>query len=452
MPALCQSIRNEIADIKGHIKDLQNNPRDEPNKHDPVYKPVGGEINEQRGLLNKKIQELRACEKGAIDQKYNKLGGPEGVLGSSTTEVLPCPDGVGVFRHYQNGSIYMHPKTGVCEVHGLIRDKWAKLGWEKSFLGYPVSDETTTPDGIGRYNHFQGGSIYWHPDVGTFEVHGAIREKWASLGWEKGFLGYPVTDETVTPDGVGRYNHFQNGSIYWKSSISAHEVHGLIKGYWADHGWEQNLDLGYPISDELPTKANSKNCYNDFENGVVFWKYGEKNASILSKVTLDNASKTAAEVVGEINKIIVPMIKASSEVYIKSGPSLSEVTDYFFDGNIVHNRKYKIHVAMGVDVPVFSDATIDLDMWIEITLDKQAKKIQVYMVEYYANIHVPGDTHSIAGVDASDIKAKIKQALDPHIWKPYDVKDISTLAGGINILSLKVMPNGDLNIYIEPLI
>jgi uncharacterized protein with LGFP repeats len=25
-------------------------------------------------------------------------------------------------------------------------------------LGYPVTDETGTPDGHGRYNHFQGGT------------------------------------------------------------------------------------------------------------------------------------------------------------------------------------------------------------------------------------------------------------------------------------------------------
>lgn len=27
------------------------------------------------------------------------------------------------------------------------------------------------------------------------EVHGAIRDKWASLGYERGLLGYPISDE-----------------------------------------------------------------------------------------------------------------------------------------------------------------------------------------------------------------------------------------------------------------
>src|SRR5262245_37360905 len=100
------------------------------------------------------------------------------------------------------------------EVHGLIREKWAALGGEGSLLGYPTTDETHKLDGTGRYNHFQGRWIYWTPHTGAYEVHGLIREKWAALGGEGSLLGYPTTDETPTPDGIGRYNHFQGGSIY----------------------------------------------------------------------------------------------------------------------------------------------------------------------------------------------------------------------------------------------
>src|SRR5262249_33139671 len=96
--------------------------------------------------------------------------------------------------------------------------QWAALGWERSFLGYPLTDETGAPDGVGRFNHFQGGSIYWTPATGAHEVHGAIREQWAALGWEKSFLGYPLTDETPTDDGSGRYNQFQRGGIRWRPS------------------------------------------------------------------------------------------------------------------------------------------------------------------------------------------------------------------------------------------
>ena len=188
-----------------------------------------------------------------INGKYTRLGGVSGFLGAPTIAVSLCPDGQGFFRHFQGGSIYWHPTTGAHEIHGLIRDRWAGMGWERSFLGYPTTDETlgTDPQSTGRFNHFQGGSLYWHPAIGTRLVYGVIREKYLKLGGEGSFLGYPVTDELGTPDGRGRFNHFQAGSIYWTPETGAQEVHGLIRNLWASQGWETNANLGYPITDEL---------------------------------------------------------------------------------------------------------------------------------------------------------------------------------------------------------
>jgi len=126
----------------------------------------------------------------------------------------------GYFRHYANNvSIYCHEDTDAHEVHGLIRTKYSDLNWEWSFLGYPLTDETTTPDGDGRFNHFQGGSIYWHPDTGAHEVHGLIKQKWSDLGWETSFLGYPLTDELDDPEITnGKYSNFEGGVICWNPS------------------------------------------------------------------------------------------------------------------------------------------------------------------------------------------------------------------------------------------
>jgi hypothetical protein len=150
-----------------------------------------------------------------IDKKYNELGGGQGFLGQPTEPEHGAPDGQGRYRHYQNGSIYWHQQSGAHEVHGSIREKWRTLGWEAGLLRYPVTDETATPDGVGRFNHFQGGSIYWHPETGAHEVHGDIRTCWAGLGWERGGLGFPVSDERNAAGG-GRSSDFQRGSIRWR--------------------------------------------------------------------------------------------------------------------------------------------------------------------------------------------------------------------------------------------
>lgn len=140
-------------------------------------------------------------------------------LGDPLELAARTPNDRGAYQHFQNGSIYTGP-GGTFEVHGAIYAKWASLGWEQSFLGFPLTDESGAPDGVGRYNHFEGGSIYWTPATGAWEIHGAIRDRYASLGWERSFLGYPVSDEHDGPGGT-RISDFQNGQIGWSPRFGA---------------------------------------------------------------------------------------------------------------------------------------------------------------------------------------------------------------------------------------
>jgi M6 family metalloprotease-like protein len=206
----------------------------------------------------------------AVQQKYQSLGGSGGFLGAAVSPISTAPGDI-AWQHYANGSIFYSPATGAHEVHGLIKEKWVSLKGANGFLGFPLTDELATPDGVGRYNHFQGGSVYWTPSTGAHEVHGAIRSKWSSLGWERGFLGYPLTDEMTTPDGKGKYTHFQGGSIYWTSATGAHEVHGLIRERWAALGWEKSF-LGYPLTDELVTPGfGGYGRYSKFQGGAIYY-------------------------------------------------------------------------------------------------------------------------------------------------------------------------------------
>jgi hypothetical protein len=221
-----------------------------------------------------------------------RSGGATGTLGLPTGDFTPTPDGIGCFMPFERGSIYSSLTSGTHEVHGDIRTRWGALGWETGFLGYPVTDETRTPDQVGAYNHFQHGSIYWTAQTGAHEVHGDIHAKWAALGWETGFLGYPVTDETRTPDQVGAYNHFQHGSIYWTPQTGAHEVHGLIREKWAALGWEGSF-LRYPLEDEqeIAGKRVSK-----FQGGRITYDpaSGTVEAESLLDVGADHHHRDAA--------------------------------------------------------------------------------------------------------------------------------------------------------------
>lgn len=112
----------------------------------------------------------------------------------------------------------------VPQLQAPIAQKYLELGGERSVLGRPTGDERATPDGVGRFRHFEHGSIYWHPSTGAHEVHGLIRQKWAELGWERSFLGYPTSDEIPLPSRAGAYSQFQGGAIYWSAANNVIEV------------------------------------------------------------------------------------------------------------------------------------------------------------------------------------------------------------------------------------
>jgi LGFP repeat/Peptidase_C39 like family len=159
---------------------------------------------------------------GAIDEKYRALGGCGSILGAPLTDERWTPDQRGRYNVFERGSIYWTPETGAHEVHGLIRDKWRDLGWEPGVLGYPITDEIPTPDQRGRFNVFEGGSVYWSPETGAHEVLGRIRDAWKETGWEAGPLGYPTSGEYDVPG--GKQSDFQHGSIRWEAATNTTSV------------------------------------------------------------------------------------------------------------------------------------------------------------------------------------------------------------------------------------
>lgn len=186
--------------------------------------------------------------RSVFTNKYNELGGATGQpIGTFDTGA-----GNGYFQRYQNGIIYYLPPHGPCWVHGAILDEYLSLGAEGGLLGYPITDETPTPGNSGRYNHFERGSIYWTYTTGAHEIHGAIRDKWASIGWEKSWLGFPISDEKDFTEG-GRFSQFQNGVVYWWPDIGAIEIGNVSLQYkglycFGETDWDRGTDSDEPYA------------------------------------------------------------------------------------------------------------------------------------------------------------------------------------------------------------
>ena len=159
----------------------------------------------------------------------------------------------------------MPASSGAHEIHGAIWSKYVNMIRELSILGYPTTDEQGAGHG-GRASDFQGGAIYWSPTTGAHEDHGAIRDKFASLGYEYGFLGLPTSDEIPVGRG-GRAQVFQGGIIYWSPSTGAHEVHGAILQKYASASYESSF-LGLPTSDEFAFNGGRR---SNFQGGYILW-------------------------------------------------------------------------------------------------------------------------------------------------------------------------------------
>jgi hypothetical protein len=211
----------------------------------------------------------------AISSKAASLGW----VGKATGDIEAVPGG---FRQtFQNADILVGASGIAYEVHGDIRAKYNMLGGPSGILGLPVTDESGTPDGVGRYNHFQNqGSIYWRPNTGPMMVQGRVRDAWANQGWELGPMGYPVRDQQRMP-ALHPSDHpnlswclFQNGALFaiagaaataLTADITPDQLRTLVRSFFDQRLKAADSDLGLEAQVDL--------------DAVSDWSYGFWSAS-----------------------------------------------------------------------------------------------------------------------------------------------------------------------------
>lgn len=159
-------------------------------------------------------------------------------------------------------------------VYGDIGARYAEIGGA-DLIGQPI-DEEHDAFGGGRTQTFEYGIISWHPTIGAHVVYGQIMTEWEQMGREQ--FGYPTTDELGTPDGVGRFNHFQvpggeERSIYWTPETGAQAIFGDFRYRWAQDGWETG-SLGYPVSREFRPADGSPGVRQNFQHGYLTYDGG----------------------------------------------------------------------------------------------------------------------------------------------------------------------------------
>lgn len=213
---------------------------------------------------------------------------------------------MGEVAYLPSGFLYQSSGTPAVTVREEILKRFGQLGWENGILGYPVTPEFCGYRDGGCFSGFQyeNASIYWSPNSGAHFIRGAIKARWGESGWENGPYGYPTSDEFcgLIRNGCGQHFQRENGSVYWSPGTGPHVTQGLIKQRWAELGWERG-ELGYPKSDEY---VRDGTVFQDFEGGWLAWSggdvYGEpwvRSAGARFGKATDADYEKASQVVGE---------------------------------------------------------------------------------------------------------------------------------------------------------
>lgn len=245
------------------------------------------------------VSHERTVGTGAVASRYADWGGEKGPLGAPSAPEQPW--GTGRLRCYHHGVVAWSPAYGCYVLTGAVKD-WIAAD-PTAFLathGLPVSDVLPLPspltsvtlfertavvsytdpggrswilprDVFRRYQalggitglpgrileHAQNGpkerwrcagcDLHKDPDLGIFEVHGAIRDRYATAL----FLGEPIADEaSVRRAGgeVARIGRFERGAIVWSANHGAAVLEAAALAAWRNSGGAEGT-LGLPTAD-----------------------------------------------------------------------------------------------------------------------------------------------------------------------------------------------------------
>lgn len=265
-------------------------------------------------------QDLESRGVAAVREMVASLGGQYGAAGEMTWYQKS------ITQPLESGQVFWHPDTGTIVLYGAILARYRELGALKSKLGYPLDGENE--DLGGALVSFKNGMILWRHDLGAHEVIGTIFQKWVS-SFDR--LGFPTTGEVVTDDGLGLYNIFEKGAIYYTPETGAHCIVGGMYRYWADRGAEKSY-LGYPTKDSEGDRTDFQRGYIK-ETGGAFYTVSDTRIVHTGTIHVDGV---AANGWAELTLTSNGYFRFRGNVHASGAPSYDFVlamTPHFADAN-----------------------------------------------------------------------------------------------------------------------
>jgi hypothetical protein len=149
---------------------------------------------------------------GRILEVYLGLGGPGGsTLGFPVSPAESLSDGT-YRQRFAKGVIIGPGPRRVYAVHDVFRRRWMGENGPSGPWGYPV-DHTQPAAGTGMWSGFAHVVAYWSAGTGVHWIaRGPIYTRYRVEGGSRGSLGFPITDQTTTPAGLAEVR-FEHGVI-----------------------------------------------------------------------------------------------------------------------------------------------------------------------------------------------------------------------------------------------
>ena len=180
------------------------------------------------------------------------------------------------------------PFSATHGIYGPIFEHWKAQGREVGALGYPTSDVTATPGGIGHFATFRThpssgpavtSAIYATKATGAWSVAGTLLTAWHAHGGPTGLLGYPTGEAGPTLDSSATIQSFSTvvgttrrrpGFLVDHPVAGRWAVGGSIAATWVALGREVGV-LGYPTADRAAGSTSGASYRSqEFEHGAVY--------------------------------------------------------------------------------------------------------------------------------------------------------------------------------------
>ncbi len=107
-------------------------------------------------------------------------------------------------------------------------EKWQAMGGPRGVLGYPASDSINGLKDGGWIQIFANGAITDSTSTTTQVVYDVMWRTWKALGRESGPMGYPTSGVTRGLRDGGWIQTFQNGAITDSASTTTQGVYDVM--------------------------------------------------------------------------------------------------------------------------------------------------------------------------------------------------------------------------------